>query len=230
MTEAHRAAAGGESGQRASRSRQETFFDALHATLDAVGRTQEMIARRAGVGASTMSCYSTGRRVPVLENLEKIYKVLEAEGVDQGIKLPHSLSDLLDLRLEAELEKRFPEAAAKVPHRMESAIPSAVEAALVEPAVAPVPLTRGTGATVSLDTPPTSLITHAILRLAGFATLTPTPGSWVAACLRATSRSPLPPTGRLGRKRRWRPCSTRPPTVTCRRPSTSPPPCWKKAI
>ncbi len=143
MKEAHRAAAGSESGESASRSRQEMFFDALHATLDAVGRTQEVIARRAGVGTSTMSCYSTGRRVPVLENLEKIYKVLEAEGVDQGIKLPHSLSDLLDLRLEAELEKRFPEAAAKVPYKVESVIPSAVEAALVEPAVAPVPPDEG---------------------------------------------------------------------------------------
>src|SRR4051812_41558386 len=110
MKEAHRAAAGSEC---ASHSRQEMFSAALRATLNAVGRTQEVVARKAKIGTSTMSCYVTGRRVPVLANLEEIYKVLEAEGADQGVKLPHSLPHLLDLRLDAELEKRIPESAAR---------------------------------------------------------------------------------------------------------------------
>ncbi|MFE1797803.1 helix-turn-helix domain-containing protein [Streptomyces sp. NPDC059517] len=137
MKEAHRAATGIE-GEGSLSSRQEMFTAALRLTLDAAGRTQESVARRAGIAASTMSCYATGRRVPRVGKLESIYKVLEAESADQSFDLPYSLAYLLDLRAGAELEKRAPEAAATVLHEVEPVIHGLVEAPPEEQTVAPV--------------------------------------------------------------------------------------------
>ncbi|MBV1938279.1 hypothetical protein KUF83_17160 [Streptomyces sp. BV286] len=137
MKEAHRAAKEFE-GEGSLPSRQEMFTAALRQTLAAAGRTQERIARNAHIGVSSMSCYATGRRVPRLEKLESIYKVLEAEAVDQGFDLPYSLAHLLDLRAGAELEKYAPEAAATVLHEVEPVIHDLAAAPPGEQTVAPV--------------------------------------------------------------------------------------------
>ncbi|WP_221355825.1 helix-turn-helix domain-containing protein [Streptomyces beigongshangae] len=142
MKEAHRAATEIE-GEGSLFSRQEAFTAALRLALAAADRTQGRIAEKAGIAASTMSCYVTGRRVPGLENLESIYKALEADVVAQGGELPHSLPYLLDLRLDAALEKRFPETLAKAPHEAEPAIPDASESSPAEQTVAPVPSSEG---------------------------------------------------------------------------------------
>ncbi|MFH8606604.1 hypothetical protein ACH4D5_03825 [Streptomyces sp. NPDC018029] len=82
--------------------------------MEAVDLPHKVIASRAAVGLSTISCYK-GERVPgEPETLERIYKVLKEEAQAVNRRLPHSLPHLLALRTAATVEKTDPEAAAVV--------------------------------------------------------------------------------------------------------------------
>ncbi|MEU1150073.1 helix-turn-helix transcriptional regulator [Streptomyces sp. NPDC005901] len=90
----------------------EVFLEALRGVLTAVGLTQDTIAKRAGVSQSSLSCYSTGRRVPDVGKLERIYKVLEDEAQRTSAQaLPHTLPYLLQLRDAARAQRIAPSAA-----------------------------------------------------------------------------------------------------------------------
>ncbi|QDQ11764.1 hypothetical protein [Streptomyces spectabilis] len=87
------------------------FHTAFAETLEAVDLPHNRIAAKAGLPASSISCYNTGRRVPEQAQLEKLYKTLEAEARRGGVVLPHSLPHLLNLREAARIEKIAPVAA-----------------------------------------------------------------------------------------------------------------------
>lgn len=92
----------------------ETFFSAFSETVAAVELPHKVIANKAGVGLSSISCYK-GVRVPEEPGpLERIYKVLEAEACALDVRLPHSLPYLLVLRTAATVERTDPSAAVQV--------------------------------------------------------------------------------------------------------------------
>lgn len=93
-------------------SRKRDFVMAFRETLASVGSAQYVIARKAGVGQSSISCYNTGKRVPEQASLERIYKVLEAEAQRRGRALPHTLAHLHGLREAAKIESISPASAA----------------------------------------------------------------------------------------------------------------------
>ncbi|MGW0902665.1 helix-turn-helix domain-containing protein [Streptomyces sp. NPDC002853] len=107
-------------------SRKEDFVTAFRETLGSVGRAQNVIARKAGVGQSSISCYNTGKRVPEQASLERIYKVLEAEARRCGSTLPHSLAQLHGLREAAKIESIAPVTAAAWTSGTDSALTGAI--------------------------------------------------------------------------------------------------------
>lgn len=89
-------------------ARKRDFVIAFRETLASVGSAQYVIAGKAGVGQSSISCYNTGKRVPEQASLERIYKVLEAEAQRRGRVLPHTLTHLHGLREAAKIESIAP--------------------------------------------------------------------------------------------------------------------------
>lgn len=106
-----RAASGGATID-AHTSRKDDFVTAFREALGAVGTAHYLIARKAGVGQSSISCYNTGKRVPEQASLERIYKTLESEARRRGRSLPHSLAHLHSLREAAMIESIAPVTAA----------------------------------------------------------------------------------------------------------------------
>ncbi|MFF8640278.1 hypothetical protein [Streptomyces sp. NPDC015345] len=92
----------------------EAFFVAFSEIVEAVAVPHKVIASKANVGLSSISCYK-GERVPDEPGpLERIYKVLEEEAQARDMRLPHSLPYLLALRTAATVERADPDAAAQV--------------------------------------------------------------------------------------------------------------------
>ncbi|MBW5423109.1 hypothetical protein GKQ77_16305 [Streptomyces sp. BG9H] len=82
--------------------------------METVAVPHKVIANKAGVGLSSISCYK-GERVPEEPGpLERIYKVLDEEARTRDLRLPHSLPHLLALRTAATVERTDPDAAAQV--------------------------------------------------------------------------------------------------------------------
>ncbi|MFF8655674.1 hypothetical protein [Streptomyces huasconensis] len=134
------------------------FFAAFSELVEAVAVPHKVIANKAGVGLSSISCYK-GERVPDEPGpLERIYKVLEEEAQARDIRLPHSLPHLLALRTAATVERTAPDAAARLLASLQRRPASAAwvrgrkrrllharrkAARLPVPAKVPVPRTRG---------------------------------------------------------------------------------------
>ncbi|MER5256291.1 hypothetical protein [Streptomyces sp. NPDC002855] len=93
-------------------SRKDDFVTAFRETLGSVGSAHNLIARKANVGQSSISCYNTGKRLPEQASLEQIYKALETEAQRLGRPLPHSLAHLHRLREAAKIESIAPVTAA----------------------------------------------------------------------------------------------------------------------
>lgn len=107
-------------------SRKDEFITAFRETLGSVGSAHYLIAMRAGVGQSSISCYNTGKRVPEQASLERIYKALEIEARRRGRSLPHSLAHLHGLREAAKIESIAPVTAAAWTSTTDSAPTTAV--------------------------------------------------------------------------------------------------------
>lgn len=103
-------------------SRKDDFFIAFRESMGSVGCAHNQIARSAGVGQSSISCYNTGRRVPRQASLERIYKALESEARRLNKTLPHSLANLHSLREAAMIESIAPVTAAAWTSDTDSAV------------------------------------------------------------------------------------------------------------
>ncbi|MCX4645217.1 helix-turn-helix domain-containing protein [Streptomyces sp. NPDC058293] len=71
------------------------FADALRRVKDCTDLTQERVAKECGVATSTLNGYLNGRNQPRPEVLRKFYAAIRQDTDLAGVRIPHSLDELL---------------------------------------------------------------------------------------------------------------------------------------